>query len=154
MPICRFGGLVNHKFRNAVLAAARVAEERSPFSMKITDSPGAMLVIPVIGTALPNKWELSSTFQPAMFCVTVPMFVTSNQSEPSWLLPLDQGATSEMMSVDDKLAPAVTVNVYGALASGFGPSVGSSTFTMMEYPDFAAAFNGVPALRNRPVPMI
>ena len=48
--------------------------------MKITDSPGAMLVMPFNATAEPKELELSSIFQPVMFAAAVPIFVTSNQS--------------------------------------------------------------------------
>ena len=66
--------------------------------MKITDSPGAMLVMPFRATAVAKEFELSSIFQPAMFTALAPVFVTSNQSAPTGLLPLDHGATSEMTS--------------------------------------------------------
>ncbi len=64
--------------------------------MKMTDSPGAMLVTPVIGTEAAKELELSSMRQPVVLTVAVPMLVTSNQSTPRELLPLDQGATSVM----------------------------------------------------------
>ena len=66
--------------------------------MKITDSPGAMLVMPFSGTAPAGDSELSSIFQPVMTAADAPMFVTSNQSAPTGLLPLDHGATSEMIN--------------------------------------------------------
>ena len=78
-------------------------------SMKITASPGAMLVTPNIGTAEAMACELSSIFQPVMFAVVVPMLVTSNQSAPiPLLLPavLDHGATSEMMMLPGTTAAA------------------------------------------------
>ena len=65
--------------------------------MKITDSPEAMLAMPLSGTAATGDSELSSTFQPARFTVPAPVFVTSNQSAATGLLPLDHGATSEMI---------------------------------------------------------
>src|SRR5262245_14871593 len=65
-------------------------------SMKMTDSPGAMLVMPLRGTAAANDCELSSIFQPEIFTAKAVGFVTSSQSAPTGLLPLDHGATSEM----------------------------------------------------------
>ena len=62
--------------------------------MKITDSPGAMLVMPFSVTAAAGDSELSSTFQPVMSTALAPVLVTSNQSAPTGLLPLDHGATS------------------------------------------------------------
>ena len=67
--------------------------------MKITDSPGAMVVTPFSGTAAANDSELSSIFQPVMSTAAPPMLVTSNQSAPTGLLPLDHGATSEMINL-------------------------------------------------------
>ena len=67
--------------------------------MKITDSPGAMLVMPFKGTAATGDSELSSTFQPVMSTGAAPVLVTSNQSAPTGLLPLDHGATSVMISL-------------------------------------------------------
>ena len=67
-------------------------------SRKITDSPAAMLVMPFSATAEANASELSSIFQPVMSTAVPPMFVTSNQSAATGLLPLDHGATSEMKS--------------------------------------------------------
>ena len=48
--------------------------------MKITDSPGAMLVMPFKATAEPKALELSSIFHPVMFAALAPVLVTSNQS--------------------------------------------------------------------------
>src|SRR5262249_38284936 len=77
-----------------VLAAARFE-----VSMKITDSPGAMLLMPLIPTEFANEFELSSIFQPVTLMGLAVVLVTSNQSAPTGLLPLDQGATSEMNSL-------------------------------------------------------
>ena len=66
--------------------------------MKMTDSPGAMLVTPVRAMALAKALELSSTFQPVISTVLALMLVTSNQSPPTAPLPLDQGATSVTIS--------------------------------------------------------
>ena len=74
--------------------------------MKITDSPGAMLVMPFSGTAAAGDSELSSIFQPVMSTGDAPMFVTSNQSAPTGLLPLHHGATSEMISLRGAGDPA------------------------------------------------
>src|SRR5262245_17177462 len=97
--------------------------------MKITDSPGAMLVMLLRNAAAPNEFELSSTFQPAMFAVAVPTFVNSNQStrREAGLLPLDQGATSETINEGVPPVDSVTVRTKFALASGVLPTVGSST---------------------------
>src|SRR5215475_1779813 len=99
--------------------------------MKITDSPGAMLVIPLSATDDPKELELSSMRQPVMFAAAVPTFVTSNQSSPTGLLPLDQGATSEMTRVGVPPVDAVIVSAKVVLASGVLPTAGSSTFTTM-----------------------
>ncbi len=56
-----------------------------------------MLVMPFKATAEPKTNELSSIFQPVTFTADTPVLVNSNQSAPSELLPLDHGATSEMM---------------------------------------------------------
>src|SRR5262249_44846022 len=105
--------------------------------MKITDSPGAIVVMPFKGTALPKDFESSSIFQPAMFAVAEPILVTSNQSTRRLVgpdagppLPLDQGATSEMMSVAVPPVEAVTVMLKFVDASGEMPTAGSSTFTV------------------------
>ncbi len=55
-----------------------------------------MLVTPLSATAEAKESELSSIFQPAMLIALEPELVISNQSAPTGLLPLDQGATSEM----------------------------------------------------------
>ena len=49
-------------------------------SKKITDSPAAILVIPVKAKAAVKEFELSSTFQPVISSAVVPLLVTSNQS--------------------------------------------------------------------------
>ncbi len=64
--------------------------------MKITDSPGAMLSMPLRASAAAGDSELSSTFQPVMVTGLSLMLVTSNQSAPTGLLPLDHGVTSVM----------------------------------------------------------
>src|SRR5262249_40444592 len=105
--------------------------------MKITDSPGAILVMPFKDTATLKDFESSSIFQPAMFAVALPMFFTSNQSPRRLVgpdagppLPLDHGATSEIMSVAVPPVEAVTVMLKFADASGEMPTAGSSTFTV------------------------
>ena len=65
-------------------------------STKITDSPAPIVVIPFRATAEANTAELSSNFQPVMSMGLELVLVTSNQSAPTGLLPLDQGAISEM----------------------------------------------------------
>ena len=59
-----------------------------------------------------------------MFAVAVPMFVTSNQSTRrlAGLLPLDQGATSEMMSEAVPPVATVTIRVKLVVASGVLPT--------------------------------
>ena len=98
MPTCSPGGgfAPNHSDRNAAALPAAVCPE--PVSMKMTDSPGAIVVTPFSASDEPKENELSSTRQPEMFAAAVPTLVTSNQSSPTGLLPLDHGATSEMMS--------------------------------------------------------
>src|SRR5215813_3232072 len=97
---------------------AALLPARSVVSRKITDSPGAMLVMPCKATALPKACESSSIFHPVMFAVAVPMFVTSNQSTRRLVgpdagppLPLDHGATSEMMRLEAPPVEAVTVTL-------------------------------------------
>jgi len=110
VPICKFAGgfAPNHTDLKAGITVAGLA-----LSIKITDSPGAMLVMPFKATAEPKEFELSSIFQPLMFAAAVPVLVTSNQSAASaaGLLPLDHGATSEMMSVGVPPVDAVTAKV-------------------------------------------
>ena len=92
MPIWRLAGTLepNQWVRNA---SALVG---SLFSMNTTDSPAAMLVMPFSATAAAGEPELSSIFQPVISTANGEEFVTSNQSKPIGLSPLDQGATSEM----------------------------------------------------------
>jgi hypothetical protein len=72
---------------------------RLELSMKMTDSPGAIWVIPLRGTECAKLLWLSSILQPVMSTVVAPPLVTSNQSSPNTLLPLDHGATSEIKIV-------------------------------------------------------
>src|SRR5258708_5320678 len=102
-------------------------------SIKITDSPAPMLVMPLRDTAELKEFELSSILQPVMLIAVEPVFVTSNQSAATGLLPLDHGATSEMISVGTggvSVTTSVTANVNVAVASGVPPSPGSSTLTV------------------------
>src|SRR5690242_9008628 len=96
--------------------------------------------MPFNATALPKACESSSIFHPAMLAVAVPMFVTSNQStrrlvgpEAGPPLPLDQGATSEMMRLAAPPVEAVTARLKFAVASGVLPTPGSSTLTLTLY---------------------
>src|SRR4051812_25847026 len=101
--------------------------------MKMTDSPGAMEVMPLRATAAPNELELSSIFQPAMLTAVGPVLVTSNQSAPTGLLLLAQGATSEMTSeglAGSSLTRSVTVRAKDAVASGVLPTMRSSRTTV------------------------
>src|SRR5262245_17119282 len=110
-PICRLAGGLAPNQMVLKFAASPAAVCPLPSSMKITDSPGAMLAMPLSGTAEPNELELSSIFQPVMFWAAVPMLVTSNQSAARLLLPLDHGATSEMISCGVPPVEAVIVSV-------------------------------------------
>ena len=78
----------------AIIVAALVAL----VSKKITDSPGAMLVIPVNGNDAVKEFELSSTFQPVISRGALPLLVTSNQSAPTLVVLLDQEATSVILT--------------------------------------------------------
>ena len=83
-------------------------------------------------TAEAKEPELSSIFQPVMSIALEPLFVTSNQSEPTGL-PLDHGATSEMMSVGlpgFSFTTSVTARLKDVVASGVEPTEGSSTLTV------------------------
>src|SRR5690242_20427428 len=95
----------------------------------MTDSPGAMLETPFRATETLKRFELSSIRQAVVLMAGAPTFVTSNQSTPSELLLLDQGATSEMMMEPGGTA-CVIVRVKFVLASGVLPTVVSSTLTM------------------------
>ncbi|CAB4940127.1 unannotated protein [freshwater metagenome] len=64
-------------------------------STKMTDSPAAIVVIPVSASDAENKFELSSIFQPVIVTGLAVVFVNSNQSAATGLLALDQGETSE-----------------------------------------------------------
>ena len=81
--------------------------------MKITDSPGPMLVTPFKGTAATGDSELSSTFHPVTSTGAAPMLVTSNQSAPTGL-PLDHAATSEMTS-DGATPPSSITSVIASV---------------------------------------
>jgi hypothetical protein len=94
-----------------------------------------MLVMPFSATAEPKASELSSIFQPVISTALDPLFVTSNQSAATGLLPLDHGATSEMERAGRagvSFTTLVMARVKGVLASGLAPRVGSSTLTVTE----------------------
>ena len=99
--------------------------------MKITDSPAAMVVIPLKATDVAKAFESSSIFQPVMSTVLELVFVTSNQSARTELLPLDQGATSEMISGEGASFKSFTAKVKVVVASVVLPTVVSSTLTLM-----------------------
>ena len=67
-------------------------------SKKITDSPAAMLVIPVKAKAAVKELELSSTFQPEISRAALPLLVTSNQSAATVVVLLDQEAASVILT--------------------------------------------------------
>src|SRR4051794_38312304 len=101
--------------------------------MKMTDSPGAMLVMPLRGTAEPKDAELSSTFHPAMLMAASLTLVTSNQSAENGLLPLDHGAISEMTSAGcegSSLTTSRRARLKSAVASGVAPTLVSSRTTL------------------------
>jgi hypothetical protein len=54
----------------------------------MTDSPAAMLVMPLIGTDEPKAFELSSIFKPLTISADGPVLVNSNQSAAKGVLPL------------------------------------------------------------------
>src|SRR5215813_11923030 len=108
---------------NAWALAARSDADAVAVSMKITDSPGAMLVTPFNGTDTANEFELSSIVQPTRLTDAVPKLVTSNQSRASGLLPLDQGAASVIARLIGPPPPAgVIARGYDTLASGVAPT--------------------------------
>src|SRR5262245_17941970 len=112
--------------RNAARLAASVA---SVVSMKITDSPGAILVMLLSATDGPKACELSSIAHALMVAVAVPMVVASNQStrRAVGLFPLDQGAISVTISEGVPPVDGVIDKVKPTVASGVLPTVGSST---------------------------
>src|SRR5262245_47741686 len=75
--------------------------------MKITDSPGARLLMPFKATEVSNEAESSSIFQPAMLTGVAPVFVSSNQSAAYGLFPLLHGEISEMMTLGGGCGPAI-----------------------------------------------
>src|SRR5262252_1646117 len=111
------------------VCALAASSDELAVSMKITDSPGLMLATPFRGTETANEFELSSIVQPTRLTADVPKFVSSNQSEASGLLPLDQGAASVIARFTTPLAAGVIARVYDVLASGVAPTVVSSTLT-------------------------
>src|SRR5262245_47590517 len=84
--------------------------------MKTTDSPGAMLVMPLSATAAAKEPELSSIFQPVMSIVWVVLLVSSNQSAMPGLLPLAQGATSDTNRRPTE--PGEPISVWGVGVAG------------------------------------
>ena len=87
-------------------------------------------MIPFKATELAKELELSSTFQPEIFTATVPVLVSSNQSAPTGLFPLDHGATSETIRVTPagvSITTSVTDKVKFNVASGVLPTLASST---------------------------
>jgi hypothetical protein len=102
--------------------------------MKITDSPGAISVMPFSAIADAKVFESSSTFQPVMLTGVAPLFVSSNQSAAYGALPLAQGVTSVMKTDADgggsSFTTSVSVSVKSAVASGVEPTDTSSTVTV------------------------
>src|ERR1700750_1297303 len=99
-----------------------VAAGTVPPSRKMTDSPGAMLVIPLKATVAANESELSSILQPVMSTAKAVVFVTSNQSAPTGLLPLDQGATSEMNRLPTLPGDPISFASFAAMKAPFTPA--------------------------------
>jgi hypothetical protein len=66
-------------------------------STKITDSPGAMLLMPFKATAAMGDSELSFIFQPVISTAVAPVFVTSNYHKKTDLLT----AASELFGLMD-----------------------------------------------------
>jgi hypothetical protein len=81
-------------------------------SIKITDAPAGMLVIPVNATDEPNELELSSNLHPVMFTAEVPVLVISKKSAAYGALPLPLGCTSETI-----IPPAATPDSAAAESS-------------------------------------
>ena len=88
-----------------------------------------MVVMPVIRPAEPKLAALSFIFQPLMSTGVTPVFVSSNQSAPTALLPLLHGATSVTRIAPAPLVTAVMFSVKLADASGVLPRLVSSTST-------------------------
>ena len=103
--------------RNVALVAARLAVSR-----KITDSPGAIVVMPFSATAAAAEPELSSIFQPVMSIAKPVVLVTSNQSAATGLLPLDQGATSETNSLPAVPGEPISAASFAATNAPFSPA--------------------------------
>ena len=114
---------------NQVLTKAAILVA-SP-SIRMADWPGAIVVTPLRATALAKLAELSSIFQPVISTALALRLVTSNQSAATpGLLLLDQGATSEMISVVGFSVASVMAKVKVVLASGVAPTLVSSTLTV------------------------
>ena len=78
--------------------------------MKITDSPGAISVMP-FSAINPVPFESSSICQPAMLTGVAPLFVNSNQSAAYGALPLAHGVTSVMKMDDEAGGSSLTMSV-------------------------------------------
>ena len=118
-PTCKpAGGLLpNQVFKNFALVESGV-----DVSMKITDSPGAILVMPFSATEAANEPELSSIFQPVMSALVALVLVTSNQSAATGLLPLDQGATSVIYNLPIVPGEPISMVSFTALKASFTPT--------------------------------
>src|SRR5689334_11075635 len=103
MPIFNPAGALppNHVLMKLVIALG------DDDSIKIADSPAARLATPLSATAPTGDCELSSIFQPVRSTVVAPKFVTSNQSAPTGLSPLDHGATS-VIRTSTTVGPSTT----------------------------------------------
>ena len=90
-----------------------------------------MLVTPLSADARAKLAESSSIFQPVISTAFALTLVTSNQSAATpGLLPLDQGATSETISVVGFSEASVIAKVKVVPASGVAPTLVSSTLTV------------------------
>src|SRR5262249_12323947 len=111
-------------------AASMEASVPEVSSKNTADFPAGSEEMPSRGTALPAELELSSIFQPVRSTAAGPVLVSSNQSAAYGAFPLAHGATSEMIIPAPVVPAGVMVSVKVVVASGVGPTVGSSTVTV------------------------
>src|SRR5262245_30397578 len=104
----------------------KAALAASPPSMKITDSPEWMVSTPLSAAPSANDCELSSIRQPVMSMSKAVLLVTSNQSAPTGLSPLDQGATSEMNSLPTVPGEPISLASFVAAAAPWTPALASA----------------------------
>src|SRR5262245_42570910 len=112
----------------------KAALAASPPSLKVTDSPAPILLMPLNATAAANELELSSIFQPVMSMAEAEVLVTSNQSAPTGLSPLDQGATSEINSLPTVPGEPISAGSFSALAALCTPTSLKSAIVVLLRP--------------------